>query len=214
MNKIAQWFPGLLLAGLLSAASLPAVADSQTLTLDPHHTQVRVTWNHMGFSNPGANFDIAKGTLIWDAEHPDQSSVSVSIPVDSVDTRISKLDTELQSSNFFDAKKYPGITFKSTNVKPLDAPNHYRIDGKLTMHGVTQPVTLQATLNKAGEHPMLHVPAVGFDATTAIKRSEFGLGAFTPLISDQIKIHITVEAVPHEALAQEEQKAKAAAESD
>lgn len=215
MKLFFTWLPGLMLAGLLGMASLPAAADdSQTLSLDPYHTQVRVTWNHLGFSNPGASFDVGKGILKWNADDPGQSSIRVTIPVASVNTQVPALDAKLQSSDFFDAKQYPTITFKSTDVTQIGKSRRYRIEGELTMHGITRPATLQATLNGVGEHPMLHVPAVGFDATTTIKRSAFGLGAATPLVSDQVRIHITVEAVPPQALAKEKQEVEAMNTSD
>lgn len=198
-NKSILALLSIALLGLLSA---PAFGATQKFALDPFHTQVRITWNHFGFSNPGATFDINKGTLIWNSDNPSQSSVKVTIPVASVHSQVPVLDKKLKH-DFFEADKYPTITFESTNVNRIGKSDHYRIKGKLTLHGVTQPVTLRATLNKIGEHPMLHAPAIGFDATATIQRSEFGMGAYIPMVSDQVTIHITVEAIAPEALARE-----------
>ncbi|HET7370025.1 MAG TPA: YceI family protein [Gammaproteobacteria bacterium] len=208
MKLFTRSFSILILTGLLSAFALPAVAASSTFALDPNHTQVRINWNHFGFSNPGASFDISKGTLIWNADDPTQSSVTVTIPVASVDTQVPALDDHFKS-RFFEADKYPNITFKSTSVHRVGVSDRYRVDGKLTVHGITKPVTLDATLNKVGQHPMLHAPAIGFDATATVKRSEFGLGAYIPVVSDLVQIHITAEGVDAAALAKEEKAIKA-----
>lgn len=184
---------------LLGALTRPALAATQEFALDPAHTLVRITWNHAGFSNPGAAFDVGQGTLTWDAEDPGQSSVTVSIPVNSVATRVPALDGTFKTE-LFEASKYPALTFASTGVERVGS-KQYRVEGNLTVRGITKPVTLDATLNGAGEHPMLHAPAIGFDATATIKRSEFGLGAYIPLVSDQVQIRITAEAVEPAALA-------------
>lgn len=209
MTLFARTLSTLILIGLFGGLALPAQAQGTTYSLDPNHTQVRFTWNHFGFSNPGASFDIEKGTLHWDADDPEKSSVKVIIPVASLDTRVPALDAKLKSVDFFDADKYPTITFTSTGVQRDGESRHYRIDGKLTIHGTTRPATLRATLNKVGEHPMLQAPAIGFDATTTVKRSNFGLGAYTPLVGDLVTIHITVEALAPKALQKEEKQIKA-----
>lgn len=211
MKTMTKYLSMMLCAGLLGALAMPAFAAGSKFALDPNHTQVRFNWNHFGFSNPGATFDISKGMLIWNAKDPSQSSVTVTIPVASVDTQVPALDARFKSQ-FFEVDKYPTITFKSTSVHRIGLSQHYRVDGKLTVHGITRPVTLRATLNKIGEHPMLHAPAIGFDATATVKRSEFGLGAYVPVVSDQVQIHITAEAVDAAALAKEEKAIKAEAQ--
>lgn len=189
----------LLSAGFLAALALPAWAAEQTYALDPTHTQVQANWNHLGFSNPGAAFSIKEGTLIWNDENPLDSSVTVTIPVNSVDTRVPMLD-ETMRTEYFKAGEFPDITFESTGATRVGQSDDYRITGDLTMHGVTRPVVLDATLNHMGEHPMLETPAIGFDATTTIRRSEFGLDAEVPFVSDEVTITITGEAVDPEAL--------------
>lgn len=207
MKFIARPLSVFVFAALLGTLAVPAFAANQTFALDPHHTQVHFNWSHFGFSNPGATFDISKGTLIWNAKEPGQSSVTVTIPVASVDTQVPALDARFKSQ-FFEAAKYPTITFKSTSVNRIGLSDHYRVDGALTVHGITKPVTLRATLNKVGEHPMLNAPAIGFDATATIKRSEFGLDAYVPVVSDLVHIHITAEGVAAAALAEEEKAIK------
>lgn len=190
----------LALGGLLAtaAAAFPAQAAPVTYTLDPTHTMVLFSWNHFGFSNPTANLGVGEGTLVFDAADPARSSVQVSLPLANLDTHVSALDEHLKKADFFDAAKYPVVTFKSTGVEALGG-NRFKVTGDLTVHGVTRPVVLDATLNKAGEHPMRKVPAIGFDATTTIKRSDFGVGAYAPAVSDEVSIRITTEALADKA---------------
>ncbi len=182
----------LVLAGLIGAAAT-AQAAPVTYKMDPGHTMVLFSWNHFGYSNPTANIGLGDGTLVFDDKDASKSSVDVTLPLANLDTHVSALDEHLKKPDFLDADKYPTITFKSTKVQAAGG-NQYKVSGDLTVHGVTKPVVLDATLNKSGEHPMMKVPTVGFDATTTIKRSDFGVGAYVPNISDEIKIHITTEA--------------------
>jgi polyisoprenoid-binding protein YceI len=185
-------FRYVMLAGLLGAA-MSAQAAPVTYKLDPGHTMVLFSWNHFGYSNPVADIGIGDSTLVFDAQNPANSSVEVTMPLSNLDTHVSALDKHLKEPDFFDADKYPTITFKSTSVKPLGG-NKYEVTGNLTVHGVTKPVTLSATLNKSGVHPMRKVQAIGFDASGTLKRSDFGLGAYVPMVSDEIKLNITTEA--------------------
>ena len=182
----------LALAALLGA-SFAAQAAPVTYKLDPSHTMVLFSWNHFGFSNPTANLGIGEGTVVYDEAKPANSSVQVTLPLANLDTHVSALDEHLKKPDFFDAAKYPVVTFKSTRVEPLGG-NKFKVTGDLTVHGVTKPVVLDATLNKAGMQPMLKVPAIGFDSTATIKRSDFGMGAYVPNVSDEVQIRITTEA--------------------
>lgn len=182
-----------LLASALALASTFAVAAPVTYTLDPGHTDVMIRWNHFGFSNPTANFTHIDGKLSFDEADPTKSAVDVTIPLSGLDSHVAKLDTHMKSADFFEADKYPNITFKSTKVQKGSGKNEFKVTGDLTVHGITKPVVLDATMNKMGVHPMSKAPTIGFDATTTIKRSEFGVGAYVPNVSDEIQIHITTE---------------------
>lgn len=189
-----------LLIGALALASTPAFAV--TYTLDPGHTQVQFVWNHFSFSNPSAQFGKIDATLEFDPADPTKSSVTATIPLSSVNSNVPKLDQHLQTDEFFDAAKYPTATFKSTKVEKGATPDQLKVTGDLTLHGVTKPVTLDVTVNKVGEHPMRKAPAAGFDATATIKRSDFGITKYVPMVSDDIKIHITTEAIEAKAFAE------------
>lgn len=182
----------LVLATLIAAASLSAQAAVK-YDIDPTHTQVQFTYNHMGFSNITGRFDEVQGEFLFDAADPTQSSVSITIPVASLSTGVAKLDEHLLKADFFDATQFPTATFKSTAVT---AAGEGKLDvaGDLTIHGVTRPLVLAVTINGVGEHPMRKVPAAGFDATARIKRSDFGVGGYVPAVGDEVTLSITVEA--------------------
>ncbi|MBD8872186.1 YceI family protein [Rhodanobacter sp. DHB23] len=187
-----RMFRHLLIVGLLGAA-VTAQADPVSYKMDPGHTMVLFSWNHFGYSNPTANLGLGAGTLVFDQQDPAKSSVDVTLPLSDLDTHVPALDKHLKEADFFDAAKYPTVTFKSTSVVPVDG-THFKVTGDLTVHGVTKPVTLDATLNKVGPHPMMKVQAIGFDATATLKRSDFGMGAYVPMVSDEIQVRITTEA--------------------
>ena len=185
------------LAGLLATAGTAAAAPV-TYKLDPGHTMVLFSWNHFGFSNPTANLGQVDGTLVYDEAAPTKSTVEATLPLAGLDSFVPKLDEHLKSADFLDAAKYPTVTFKSTKVTSA-GKDKLKVVGDLTVHGVTKPVTLDVTVNKVGPHPMMKVQTAGFDATATIKRSDFGVGAYVPNVSDEIKIRITTEA--HDASA-------------
>lgn len=177
-------------------AAAPAVAAitavSGTYQLDPTHTDVLAQWTHFGFSQPSAHFGISEGTLVYDAADVGKSSVQVTMPITGMNSFVAKLDEHLASGDFFDAAKFPNATFKSTSVAAAGT-NKLTVTGDLTIKDITRPVTLDVTLNGAGEHPMLKKQAIGFSATATIKRTDFGVGAYAPNVSDEVQLRITTE---------------------
>ena len=184
--KKAILFTALLLAS-------PAIAAPISYQLDPTHTQVLASWSHLGFSNPSLSVPVQGGTLVYDQKAPQKASVTVTLDMEKLNSFVPALDEHLKSGDFFDTKKYPSAVFKSTSVHPMKDGNMH-ISGNLTMRGVTRPVTLLAQFNKADVHPMSKKQAIGFNATTVIKRSDFGMTGFAPAISDDVRLTITVEA--------------------
>ena len=179
-----------LAVALASTVTLAAPVDYK---IDPTHTATVFSWNHFGFSTPSANFSDIQGVIKVDNAKPANSSVNVTIPLSSVNTNVPALDKEFQEEAWFNAAKYPKITFKSTKVEKKKK-KHFKITGDLTVKGITKPVVLDAVLNKQGEHPMAKVPAIGFNATTSFNRSDFGLGNYVPNVGDKITVNITTEA--------------------
>jgi polyisoprenoid-binding protein YceI len=184
--------PLLVLASLLLAFGT-AHAAALTYKLDTNHTMVLASWDHFGYSHPVAYFGQADGTLVYDAAKPEASSVQVTLPLAGLDALVPDLTEHLRSPDFFDAEKYPAITFTSTKVEAA-GEGKLKVTGDLTIRDVTKPVVLDVTLNKAGEGRNGQ-PKIGFDATTSISRSEFGVARFVPNVSDRIELRISTEAL-------------------
>jgi len=180
-------------AALLAFAAAPAFAAPVTYKIDPTHTTVLAQWNHFGFSNPSASFGNVEGTLVYDAADVARSSVEVILPLSGLEGFSAKFNEHLRSADFFDAAKFPKATFKSTKVEAA-GEGKLKVTGDLTVKDITRPVVLDVTLNKAADHPMTKAPTIGFDATTTLSRSEFGVGNYAPAVSDEVELRITTEA--------------------
>lgn len=177
----------------LLAVSACAFAAPQTFTIDPNHTQVSFTYSHFGFSNPTGRLEDIKGKVVVDQADWAKSSVEVTMPLSGLHTGVAALDEHLKKPDFFDAAKFPDITFKSTKVAKTGAET-LDITGELAVHGVTKPVTLHARINKIGENAMISSTTAGFDADATLKRSDYGLKMYVPAVSDEVHIHITLSA--------------------
>lgn len=179
------------LATLLALAAGSSFAADK-YTFEPTHSQVNFSYTHLGLSTQTQQLRTVKGELLLDAADLTQSSVSVTIDMNSIDTGVEKFDAHLKSPDFFDTAQFPEATFKSTAVKSA-GEGKLSVTGDLTLHGVTKPVVLDVVVNKIGEHPMAKKPAAGFNATTTVKRSDFGLGGYVPAVGDEVKISIASE---------------------
>ncbi len=181
----------ILLSSLLAVTATTAFAAPQKYDIDSTHTQVIFSWNHFGFSNPSASLEKFTGDFQLDTADLTKSSISITFPLDGLHTGVPKLDEHLKSPDFFDAAKFPDITFKSTKVEKSGAG--LKVTGDLTVHGVTKPQTLDVKINKIGDNPMVKKASAGFDATTTIKRSDFGVNKYVPAVSDEIPVRITFD---------------------
>jgi len=182
-----------LLVAALFAFAGSAFAAPVTYKLDPNHTLVLASWNHKGFSHPSANFGEADGTLVYDAANVAKSSVQVTLPLSGLNGFVKDFDEHLRSADFFDALKFPSATFKSARVEAA-GKGKLKVTGDLTIKDITRPVVLDVALNKAdklGDGRDI----IGFDATATIKRSDFGVGLYVPMVSDEVKLSITTEAI-------------------
>lgn len=189
INSLKTLTLGATLVGLVSISS---VASAETYQLDPGHTSVVASWSHFGYSHPVATFDGVTGTLVFTKDQPEDASVKVSIPIKTIDSGVPALNKEFKDEAYFDVRHYPDATFISDKVVET-GDKTYDVQGKLTIKGHTEPVTLKVSLNGQGKHPMEKVPAIGFDATTTIQRSKFGIDQYVPHVSDDVKIRITTE---------------------
>jgi polyisoprenoid-binding protein YceI len=183
-----------LIAATLALVSTVAFAAPLTYKIDANHTDVVASWSHFGFSNPIAHFGKVDGNITYDPANVGASKVEVTIPLSGLNSHVSDFDDHLRSDDFFDAEKFPNITFKSTSVKAA-GKGKLKVAGDLTIKGNTKPVVLNVTINKIAVQPMAKREAAGFSATTTIKRSDFGLGLYAPNVSDEVKLSITTEAI-------------------
>ena len=193
-----------MIRSLARAASLVLVSAplyATTYTLEPDYTQGVFRWHHLGFSSPAAQFAQGQGTLEFDPANPTHASVKVTIPLSTLNTGVPALDDDFRSSDFFDTARFPTATFTSTRVEQAGT-DRLKVTGNLNLHGVTRPVTLDVTLVKIGTNPRSGVPTIGFDATTTLERSEFGLGEYVPQVGDEIQMHIITQGAEAKAYAE------------
>lgn len=176
--------------GLAQAeGTAPIKVESGTYKVEPGHTQVVFSLLHFGFTHYSGLFSDVSGTLTLNSAHPAASKLEVSIPVSSVQTTSDKLTAELKEADWFDAAKYPTATFVSTQVTP-DGKGGATITGNFTLHGVTKPITLQAHYVGSGVNPMDKAYTVGFQATGVIKRGDYGVKTYVPMVGDDVALTI------------------------
>ena len=161
--------------------------------IDSAHTYPNFTINHLGFSTMHGQFAKTTGTLDFD-KASGKGSVDIKIDVASIYTGFAKRDKHLRSPDFFNAVEFPDITFKSTSANLKGGSG--KVEGKLTIMGITKDVTLNVSRIHCGKHPFNPKLAevCGFDATTMVKRSDFGLKYGLPAIGDDVSIALEVEA--------------------
>ena len=197
----------------VAAAAAPLLADQQpaltpgqmdtslvtagTYSADPAHTLVGWRLNHLGFNDYFGLFGSIEGTLTIDPAHPEDATLAVTIPVARITTASDELEEHLMrpgkdgaAPDFFGPDP-AAATFVSTTVTVDSATDQAQITGDLTLNGVTRPVTIAAQYTGAGTNPLSGKQTVGFEGTATLKRSEFGLGNFVPLVSDEVELQIT-----------------------
>jgi len=177
----------------LTALAASAQAEPVKYTLDASHSQIVFSYNHLGFSTTYGMFSGFSGDIMFDADAPEASSVSVSMPVSSMITGWDERTGHFMSPDFLNAAEDYDVTFVSTGIEVTGDATAV-ITGDLTLNGVTKAVALDASLNKSDTNPMAQKPWLGFDATATVLRSDFGLGAFAPAVSDEVKLMISIEA--------------------
>lgn len=168
----------------------PAAVQPGTYAVEPTHTRVMFAVSHMGFSTWFGDFTQASGTLTLDPKAPASAAVDVTVQAASVATTNAKLDGELRDPTWLDAAKFPTLRFRSTRVTPT-GPGRADVTGDFTLHGVTRPLVLHAVFNGAGANAMSKAYTVGFEGAGVIRRSDFGVTKYTPLIGDEVKITVS-----------------------
>lgn len=190
MSKLTQLAATITLAAALAA---PAVAAPETYVLDSAHSYPRFSYNHFGYSTQVSRFNKTTGKIIYDKEAK-TASVDIVIDATSVDSGFPVFNEHLRGEDFFDTAKYPTATFKSTKVV-FEGDKPSAIEGNLTIKGITKPVTLTVTSFHAMPHPMKKKDAIGANAFTTVKRSDFNAGKYAPNVGDEIRIDLGVEAI-------------------
>jgi polyisoprenoid-binding protein YceI len=181
-------------AGLAAlAVALPALAEPESFTVDPNHTFPAYEVSHFGYSLQRGRFNKTGGKIMFD-EAAGKCSADVSIDTASVSSGVAKLDEHLKSEDFFNAAKSPQITFKSTACS-VDGGKVKSVAGDLMMNGVTRPVTLAANYFNCGNHPIMKKKVCGADFETVVKRTDFGMKYGIPVLGDDVRLRINVEAI-------------------
>ncbi|GIX16772.1 MAG: hypothetical protein KatS3mg119_0958 [Rhodothalassiaceae bacterium] len=181
-----------LAALMLSVAGTAARAEPERYVFDPAHSYLGIAWQHLGFSTSYGHFHDFAGELWLDEENPENSRLSVTIQVPSLIVSTDEFYKHLMDKDFFDAAQHPTATFVSEKVVRT-GPQTAQVHGRLTIKGITKPVVLEVALNRIGDHPIRKVKAAGFDARAVIKRSEFAMGAYVPMVSDEVGIFVSTE---------------------
>ncbi len=190
------------IAATALATSLAGTVEAEMARyeLDPEHTAVYFTVGHVGFSNVLGIFTELDGSFMYDADTQDLRDVAVTINTGSVDTFNEARDRHVRSGDFLDVSDHPEITFAASGGTPSGATTG-KVSGDLTILGVTRPVTLDVTLNKAAVYPFGHQrETLGLSMSTTILRSEFGMtyGVANGLVGDEVTINIETEALKME----------------
>jgi polyisoprenoid-binding protein YceI len=189
MKKMSQLVSALIFTVTASAA----FAAPETYVVDGSHTYPRFSYSHLGFSTQLSRFNTTTGKVVFD-KAAKTGSVDIEIDAKSIDTGSTLFNQHIQGEDFLDTAKYPKAMFKSTNVV-FEGDKPAKIEGNLTIKGVTKPVTLTVTSFQAMPHPMQKKDAIGANAYTTIKRSEFNTGKYAPNVGDEVRIDIAIEAI-------------------
>jgi polyisoprenoid-binding protein YceI len=179
----------LLMAAYPPPSHDPAKVPPGIYKIEPYHTQVMFRVDHMGLSYFTGVFSDASGTVTLEPGKPAAMKVSVSVPVKTVLTTSPKLDEELVAPDWLDAAKFPTMSFVSTSVK-VTGPGTADVTGTLTLHGVSKQEVLHAAFVGSGVNVLSHNQSAGFQISGMIKRSDFGVTKYIPLIGDEVQLII------------------------
>ncbi len=201
-DRISRMYRSTLLVPALAAALVATAASAQTATykIDPAHSSADFTIRHMGITNVHGHFGNLSGTILFDSANVTKSSVEATVDVTTVDTGVPQRDGHLKSPDFFDAAKYPSMTFKSTSI--AKSSDGYDVTGDLTLHGTTKSVVLHMDAPGKEQTAMDGKTLLrGFSATTKIHRQDFGLTWKGPatssgdaVLGDDVKVELEIEA--------------------
>lgn len=180
---------------ILSFVMMAAVAlNAQTWSLDKAHAKLGFTVTHLLVSDVEGKFKNFDVTVVSAKDDFTDAQVTVTGDVNSINTENDYRDNDLKSDKFFDAQKFPTLTFKSTGITKIDAKN-YKLSGNLTMHGITKPIVLDMVLNGVIQNPMNKKTVAGFKIKGSLNRTDYGIASSFPtsVVSDEVAIDANVE---------------------
>jgi polyisoprenoid-binding protein YceI len=179
---------------IASLLALSATTFAQTWSVDKAHSRLGYSVSHMSISEQEGLFSSFDAKITSSKDDFSDATFEVTIDVNSINTNNEMRDKHLKSADFFDAEKYPNITFKSTSIKKVSGKT-YKLAGNLTLHGVTKPVTLTAIYNGTTVNPMNKKTIAGFTITGSFKRKDFGFAAETPatMLGEDINLRASGE---------------------
>lgn len=184
---------------ILAALSGAAQATPETYVIDSNRTASLFSFSYLGVSNQTHKFDRISGKIVFDPVAK-TGAVDVTIDATSVNTGHALFDAKIQAADFFDTANYPAITFRSS--KMTFNGDQVSLSGELTIKGVTRPVTLAVTYLQCLTHPTLQADACDANATFTVKRSDFNMGKYGFLVSNEIKLSLAIKAVKEQAFLQ------------
>ncbi|MES2322435.1 MAG: YceI family protein [Pseudomonadota bacterium] len=182
-----------LVAVLLAASAASAIAAPDTYTIDPNHTYPSFEADHMGLSFWRGKYKKTKGTVVLDRAAK-TGSLDIQIEADSIDFGHEGMNAHARKEDIFDVAKFPTVSYKSKSVT-FKGEVPASIEGELTLHGVTKPVTLTINKFKCIEHPMHKKEVCGADASATFNRGDFGVSKGLPFFSPDVRLSIQVEAL-------------------
>ena len=176
---------------LLSATALTLLAFTtvNNWKVDNAHSKLAFAITHLGISEVTGLFKTFDVKVTTSKDDFSDAVFEMTTDVASIDTEVEMRDNHLKTADFFDVEKYPKMTFKSTSIQPA-GKDKYKLNGNLTLHGVTKPVSMELWYRGTVENPMSKKPTSGFQVTGTIKRSDFGIGEKfpAPMLSDDVRI--------------------------
>ena len=188
---LAVW-PGTALGrDMAAAAAFPA----GTYQLDPEHSRISWSVGHLGFSIYRGLIPRVQGRLRIDPAHPEASRLDATIPMASIGTLDPALDRRLASPQFFDVVRYPDAFYHAAGLV-MTGPRTARLDGSLTLCGVSQPVAVNVRFERVGTDPVNGKLTLGFEGTAIVRRSRFGVTAYVPVVGDDVGLELEAELVP------------------
>lgn len=197
MSCLARRCRRLATLAILLPCALASAGEPVHYAIDPVHTRVMFTIDHAGFSRAIGTVSGSEGSLLFDSDDWSSARLDVRVPMQRLDMGDAAWIDAVFAPRFLDVKRYPQARFVSQSVVQQDA-RHGTVCGALTLHGVTHPLCMQLTLNKAGRYPLPPFRrTVGFSASATLNRSDYGMRSWRSLVGDAVELRIEAELTRH-----------------